>query len=1039
MASKKQTLSVFCLGALAAAIAACASPGATPCEQTGIICPPTTHCAAAQAICIDDVQKCGNLVMDPGEACDDGNNIDGDGCSHDCMSKEVCGNHVIDRAVGEVCDDGNTADGDGCSHDCKSLETCGNGIVDTAKGEVCDDGNQVDGDGCSANCKSDERCGNGIVDTTVGEVCDPPGHGTCQPGCRSSGECGNGKVDPGEECDDGLDTNRPKFNGDDRDCRMDCVINRCGDGFVNSNGAHHEDCDDHDRVDNNACTNDCKVAMCGDGILGPNEECDDENTTDGDGCTHDCKKEFCGDSIKNNLNASKPEQCDSGGVSTDLCNFDCTTPRCGDGIVNDQFKPNGTDPEQCDPPSVANGCSASCRFEHCGNGVKDPGEECDGTDGVTGGQVCSLNCHIEQCGNGILDPGEQCDDGNHSDTDDCISSSAAPSSCKLSTCGDGHINARTEDCDDGLLNGTLGSNCSTTCHTVTCGNGVKEQGEECDDGNASDADDCLSSGTTPAKTCKIAKCGDGVIDTTRIVGSLQREDCDDGALNGTHGDRCSASCRIATCGNGVIDQDENCDDGFGNNGAGKRCNGTCHLNLCGDGDKSPGEQCDVGTLDAGGNPTPRDGVLPDGVTFCDADCTFAVCGDTHINHDAGEDCDDGAMNGTGLTNCDAFCKFMSCGNGTVDPAHGSTVAEQCDPGGGSSPADTETCNFNCTIARCGDSYTNGAAHETCDQGVLNGTPCDYGHPDCTRCNATCTDDTFQPGGPFCGDSRITMNIETCDDGLRNGGKCTYGDIACLSTPMSTVCNANCDGKVPNTPVPNGEFCGDNVVQTQFNEQCDPGGGVAPVDSATCNSNCTFSRCGDGHLNTNPGANETCDDGNASSCGSCSADCGTVTLAKAIGSITAAPSDGTNISVGDTFTLDDGVHTPTVFTFIFSGNPGPLEIKVSDGHPDADDAPTVAAKIKTAIENAITSQIATLNMSVAIGGASDDKVILTNTRRTSLGNTGAILHIGMLNFQFENMDHGQGGDCANNIGCTINDDCATQFCDTATKRCAPKPP
>src|ERR1051325_10001012 len=203
MASKKQTLSVFCLGALAAAIAACASPGATPCEQTGIICPPTTHCAAAQAICIDDVQKCGNLVMDPGEACDDGNNIDGDGCS--------------------------------------------------------------------ANCKSDERCGNGIVDTTVGEVCDPPGHGTCQPGCRSSGECGNGKVDPGEECDDGLDTNRPKFNGDDRDCRMDCVINRCGDGFVNSNGAHHEDCDDHDRVDNNACTNDCKVAMCGDGILGPNE------------------------------------------------------------------------------------------------------------------------------------------------------------------------------------------------------------------------------------------------------------------------------------------------------------------------------------------------------------------------------------------------------------------------------------------------------------------------------------------------------------------------------------------------------------------------------------------------------------------------------------------------------------------------------------------------------------------------------------------------------------------------------------------------
>src|ERR1041385_6112861 len=79
MASKKQTLSVFCLGALAAVIAACASPGATPCEQTGSICPPTTHCAAAQAICIDDVQKCGILVMDPGEASADVKNTDGEG------------------------------------------------------------------------------------------------------------------------------------------------------------------------------------------------------------------------------------------------------------------------------------------------------------------------------------------------------------------------------------------------------------------------------------------------------------------------------------------------------------------------------------------------------------------------------------------------------------------------------------------------------------------------------------------------------------------------------------------------------------------------------------------------------------------------------------------------------------------------------------------------------------------------------------------------------------------------------------------------
>src|SRR5262252_7744578 len=69
----------------------------------------------------------------------------------------VCGDAKLDP--GEVCDDGNNVDGDGCSADCKSDETCGNGIVDVAKGELCDDGNTVGGDACSADCKSDESCG----------------------------------------------------------------------------------------------------------------------------------------------------------------------------------------------------------------------------------------------------------------------------------------------------------------------------------------------------------------------------------------------------------------------------------------------------------------------------------------------------------------------------------------------------------------------------------------------------------------------------------------------------------------------------------------------------------------------------------------------------------------------------------------------------------------------------------------------------------------------------------------------------------------
>lgn len=92
------------------------------------------------------IAYCGNDVMDDNEACDDGNNVSGDGCSSDCASDESCGNDVVD--LGEVCDDGNTASGDDCNETCTSDETCGNHITDV--GEECDDGNELSGDGCDS-------------------------------------------------------------------------------------------------------------------------------------------------------------------------------------------------------------------------------------------------------------------------------------------------------------------------------------------------------------------------------------------------------------------------------------------------------------------------------------------------------------------------------------------------------------------------------------------------------------------------------------------------------------------------------------------------------------------------------------------------------------------------------------------------------------------------------------------------------------------------------------------------------------------------
>ncbi len=116
---------------------------------------------------VSSCPECGDGTLDPGEACDDGNVVAGDGCSATCQD-EVCGNGVLDP--GEACDDGNTTGGDGCSADCSSDETCGNGTVDP--GEACDDGNLVNGDGCDDMCMIEGGgvCGNGMVET--GEECD---------------------------------------------------------------------------------------------------------------------------------------------------------------------------------------------------------------------------------------------------------------------------------------------------------------------------------------------------------------------------------------------------------------------------------------------------------------------------------------------------------------------------------------------------------------------------------------------------------------------------------------------------------------------------------------------------------------------------------------------------------------------------------------------------------------------------------------------------------------------------------------------------
>src|ERR1043165_8516172 len=89
---------------------------------------------------------CGDSKTQGEETCDDGNDVDGDGCDSNCRTT-ACGNGV--KTQNEGCDDGNQTSGDGCDSNCMGAG-CGNGRVTAA--EQCDDGNKTRGDGCCSTC-----------------------------------------------------------------------------------------------------------------------------------------------------------------------------------------------------------------------------------------------------------------------------------------------------------------------------------------------------------------------------------------------------------------------------------------------------------------------------------------------------------------------------------------------------------------------------------------------------------------------------------------------------------------------------------------------------------------------------------------------------------------------------------------------------------------------------------------------------------------------------------------------------------------------
>lgn len=140
----------------------------------------------------------------------------------------------------------------------------------------------------------------------------------------------------------------------------------------------------------------------------------------------------------------------------------------------------------------------------------------------------------------------------------CVDPQAAKPLCARDTCGNGLVDP-AEECDDG--NNTGGDGCSPNCMKERCGDGIMQSGEQCDDGNTVGGDGCSASCTT-----EVEPCGNGTPDPG--------EQCDDGNTAG--GDGCSSSCMIEACGNGIKDLYEQCD---GNTTNGDGCSAYCTVEL----------------------------------------------------------------------------------------------------------------------------------------------------------------------------------------------------------------------------------------------------------------------------------------------------------------------------------------------------------------------------------------------------------------------------------------------------------------------------
>jgi cysteine-rich repeat protein len=374
-----------------------------------------------------------------------------------------------------------------------------------------------------------------------------------EPACVGAGcsVCGNGRLDAGEACDDG--------NTEDGDsCTAACRLATCGDGAIN-------------QPITGIRTFSVPVISDGFGDLGL--VCDEGATCPEQTCNVSDLPNAPEHAICQRLGYSRARLVEYGtGIDRStwstvnpnefLCEgFFCNPFRnapssssCRSWETMIALECTGPLREQCDNGALngtpGSACSAFCQQARCGDGIVGAGEACDDGNAINN-DACTNFCTVRACGNGVVNAGEECDDANLIDTDSCSND------CRSTGCGNSLVGG-TETCDNGAANSSNPNACRPTCVLPRCGDGVRDYGEACDDGNSSNTDSCTNS-------CRLPDCNNGIVNVGEV--------CDDG--NAIPTDTCTNTCAAAACGDGFLQlsRGETCDDGNLNNGDG--CSSSC--------------------------------------------------------------------------------------------------------------------------------------------------------------------------------------------------------------------------------------------------------------------------------------------------------------------------------------------------------------------------------------------------------------------------------------------------------------------------------